>query len=78
MVYNFHREKMFLKSQERKTLEQNKEQNRLPVELRKLTFMESFVEHQAGVTSLSPTYTIQKNGKHNETISSLSTEELHK
>ena len=47
-------------------------------QLRKLTFMESFVEHQAGVTSLNPTFTTQKNGKLNETVSSLSTEELHK
>lgn len=47
-------------------------------QLRKLTFIENFVEHQAGVTSLNPTFTTQKNGKLNETISSLSTEELHK
>lgn len=47
-------------------------------QLRKLTFMESFVQHQVGVTSLNPTFTTQKNGKLNETTSSFSTEELHK
>jgi len=47
-------------------------------QLRKLTFMESFVELQAGVTSLNTTFITQKNGKLNETITSLSTEQLHK
>lgn len=47
-------------------------------QLRKLAFMESFVEHQAGVTSLNPTFTTQRTGKLNENISSLTTDELQK